>query len=171
VKDEEVSRLQRSRGCYSFSHSRPSGSRRTRRRPRFQWPPWIPQWSSFSSAAIFRLGHRGRLDGPGGPTGSRGDTAVRSGIAHCRTARRSEVRVSAKTELTEPRRFAHGDRAAWLADRSAIVSGRSLNSKTKHLLFSSEFESHIIRSDRSRKLRHRHNSARIEVGRSESMRP
>ena len=155
MKDEEVSRLQRSRGCDIHSHSRPSGPGRTRWKPRFQWPPWIPQWSPFSSAAIFRLGLGGWLDGPGGPAGSRGDTAVRTGITHCRTAPRSEVRVSAKIELTESRRFAHGNRAAWLADRSAIVSGRSLNSRIEHPLFSPEFEPYIISRSRDRKLQHR----------------
>jgi hypothetical protein len=123
VKDEEVSRLQHSHGCHGPSPARPSRPRRPRWSPRFEGSPWIPRWSPLSSAAIFCLGHRDRLDGPGG---GHGDTAVRSGIARCRTASRSQVRVSASTELTEPKRFAYGYRAAWLADRSAIVSGRSL---------------------------------------------
>src|SRR6266700_2518841 len=144
VKDEEGSRLQHSHGCHGPSNPRPSRPRRPRWSPRFQGPQWIPRWSPFSSAAIFCFGQRDRLDGA---RGGLGDTAVRSGIARFRTASRSQVRVSANTELTEPRRFAYRYRAARLADRSAIVSGRSLkytepNCKTFARLMASGVVSH-----------------------------
>jgi hypothetical protein len=122
---DQVSRrgVRRSRGGHCPSHARPRRPRRPGWRPRLQWAPWVARWSPFLSAAILRLGRGRWLDGPGA---SRRDTAVRNDIDRCRSASRSEVRVSADTELAKSERFAHGHRAAWLADRSPIVSGRSL---------------------------------------------
>jgi hypothetical protein len=100
----------------------------------------VPRWSRRRSATVLRLGPGRRL---GGSRASRGDA---SGAACCafdqrpcprseqRTCPRSEVLVSASTQLTEPSRFAYGDRAARLADRGAIVSDCSLITRSQQCL-------------------------------------
>src|SRR5215831_16160246 len=154
LKDEEISRRGRQRvhNRYSLVPGRPSCWRpQLQRPPRTPWPPrhcgWtfplaerpprvaaprhaisLPRWSRLCWATLRRLGPGRRFGGPGA---SRGDTAG----AVCRafdqrTCPRSEVLVSANTQLSESGWFTYGDRAARLADRGTIVSDRSLMTRS-----------------------------------------